>query len=337
MKHLDEGGSVSLSLSAFREMLAAWWYGYTSPDMGALVEYRDRFIGWWNGATPDQPSASRVHNAPHQMRTVEAPHAKGQNISAQLIVSQALWGEGNLTPGPADFIVNLASRLRLSAEMSMIDLGAGLGGPSRALNAAYGIWVTAYEWVEEIATAGMEQSIMHGMGRKVPILHFDPETAAPPERKIDCFFSKDALHLMPKKKPLLQAVKAALKSQGQFCIIDYVITKQGADSPHISAWNAAQEQISHFWSKEDYAAAITGMKLELRVADDITEQYCKMIADGFRQLTRTMSQLLNTETDPDRQSELRHALAFESNRWAVRLEAMHAGDIAVVRFSGIRH
>lgn len=338
MEHMNDVRPISRLV--IREKFVAWWYGYESPTFAALHRHKTRFLDWWYGEKLPATDGSQGMDVSFLVRTTDAPHAndaphaKKQDVSARLVVLQALWGEGNITPGPADFITDQLLLLRLTPEMSMIDLGAGLGGPSRAINAAFGIWVTAYEWVAEIAKVGMEQSIMHGMGRKVPIMHFDPVTVERPERKIDCFFSKDALHLMPKKKQLLLAVKTALKPYGQFCIIDYAITKQGKNSPRIAAWNAADEQVSHFWSKEEYTATITGMNLELRVAEDMTEQYCKMITDGFRQLTHKMSQLLASETSPDRQSELRRALAFESNRWAVRLEAMQAGDIAVIRFSG---
>ncbi|GEM_PF-2521890 len=57
-------------------------------------------------------------------------------------------------------------------------LGAGLGGPSRAIIAAYGIWVTALEWEAGIAAAGMEQSIMHGLGRKGAHHPFRPRDGA---------------------------------------------------------------------------------------------------------------------------------------------------------------
>ncbi len=324
----------TLLLSGIKERLGVWRNGNESAALTALSGYKHRFLLWWNGDGASESTAQWVLASPSQMRTADAPHAKKQDVSARLIVSQALWGEGNLSPGPADFVAKLVNLLRLTPEMSMVDLGAGLGGPSRAISAAYGVWVTAYEWEAEIAQAGNEQSIMHGMGRKVPIVHLDPDTIDRPVRKIDCFFSKDALHLVDKKKELLLAVKAALKPNGQFFIIDYLVTKQGESSPRIAAWNAADEQVSHFWSKEEYAAALTGMKLDLRVTEDMTSQYCEMIAEGFRQLKNAMEGLIAAETDPGRQSDLRHALAFESNRWAVRADAMQAGDIAVVRFTG---
>lgn len=332
MEHTNDIRPVSRS--AIREKFVAWWYGYESPTLTVLNEYKTRFLDWWYGENLPAPYGSWGMDASFPVRTADAPHAKKQDISARLAVSQALWGEGNITPGPAEFITDQLILLRLTPEMSMIDLGAGLGGSSRAINAAFGIWVTALEWEAEIAAAGMEQSVMHGMGRKVPITHFDPGSVPKQVRKIDCFFSKDSLHLIQEKKQLLLTVRGAFKKHGQFCIMDYVITSQGKDSPRVAAWNAADEHVSYFWSKQEYVAAFAGMRLELRVAEDMTAQYCEMITEGFRHLTHTMEGLVAAETDPVRKSDLHRALAFESNRWAVRAEAMHAGDIAFFRFSG---
>lgn len=332
MEHTKDIRPVSRSV--IREKFVAWWYGYESPALTALNRYKTRFLEWWHGENLPATYGNWGMNSSFPVRIADAPHTKKQDLSARLIVSQALWGEGNITPGTADFITGHMVLYRLTPEMSMIDLGAGLGGPSRAINAAFGVWVTALEWQAEIAAAGMEQSVMHGMGRKVPIVHFDPGSVPKQVRKIDCFFSKDSLHLIQEKKQLLLAVKSAFKKHGQFCIMDYVITEQGKDSPRVAAWNEADEHVSYFWSKQEYVAAFAEMKLELRAAEDKTADYCAMIAEGFRHLTHTMEGLVASETDPVKKSDLHRALAFESNRWAVRAEAMHAGDIAFVRFSG---
>lgn len=209
-----------------------------------------------------------------------------------------------------EFISALVVLLRLTPKMSMLDLGAGLGCPARAINEAFGIWVTALEWEAEIAAAGMERSIMHGMGRKVPVTHFDPVNTPNQVRKIDCFFSKDALHPLEDKQQMLRPVKSAFKKDGQFCIMDYIVTDPGKGSPHIAAWSEADEHVSHFWTRDQYAAAFKELRLHLRVAEDKTAQYCEMIEDGFRQLTHNMNGRLSAETDPARKSDLLRALAF---------------------------
>lgn len=319
---------------ALRDRLRDWWNGSDSCPPPQAGDYKNRLQQWWRGASRPESDSNWTLNTHLPVRRIEAHHAKKQDVPARLIVSQALWGEGNLSPGPAEFITNMMVLLRLTPEMSMLDLGAGLGGPSRAINAAFGIWITALEWEAEIAAAGMEQSIMHGMGRKVPVTHFDPATAQKQVRKIDCFFSKDALHLIEDKHQILSAVKAAFKARGQFCILDFIVTDKGRNSPHVAAWNEADEHVSHFWTREQYAAAFKGLGLHLRGAEDKTEQYCEMIADGFRKLTSRMHELVEAETEAERKAGLLRALAFESNRWAVRAEALHSGDIAAFRFGG---
>ena len=51
------------------------------------------------------------------------------------------------------------------------------------------------------------------------------------------------------------------------------ITETGKDSPRIAAWNEADGQTSHFWTKEEYAAAFAEAKLDLRVTEDLTARY----------------------------------------------------------------
>ncbi|MFZ5931245.1 MAG: SAM-dependent methyltransferase [Pseudomonadota bacterium] len=320
--------------AGIKAKLISWWNGYDSPALDVLDRYKQVFLHWWNG-DPESPSGVNLGARRVRKRAIEAPHAKKQDISARAMISQALWGEGNLTPGPAEYVTELTARLGLTPEMSMLDLGAGLGGPSRAISSAYGVWVTALEAVSLHVKAGMEQSIMHGMGKKVPISQFDPETFDIPARKYDCIFSKEMMHHVKEKKRLIAEIERGLKAQGQFIITSYVVTDKGVGGPHVAAWNAADGQVNHFWSKGEYSAAFAEAKLDLRVTEDLTQRYCEIIADGFRGLMKNMESLLASETEETRQSELRRALAFESNRWAVRAEALQSGDIAVLRFSGL--
>lgn len=313
-----------------KHKLIAWWNGCEAPPLRAFNIYKRDFLRWWNGADP----AVMPPDVPAVPRSVKAPRAKTLEISARCAVSQALWGEGNLTPGPAEYITELTARLGLTSEMSMLDLGAGLGGPSRAINHAYGIWVTALEAVPEHVTTGMTLSVMHGMAKKVPLTEFDPQTIELPKRKFDCIFSKEMMHHIQDKKRLFGQISNALKPNGQFCIINYVVKDIGKGGARVAAWNHADGQNSDLWSKEDYVAAIAEAKLDLRVTEDLTPRYCTMIADGFRGLRKNMDNLIAAEENPERQADLRRALAFESNRWAVRAEALQSGDVGVMRFSG---
>jgi len=315
-----------------KEKLKAWWNGCDTPPTQAFAILKRNFLRWWNG---NNPVAYPQMEAAVQPSPVKAPsRARSLEISARCAVSQALWGEGNLTPGPAEYIAELTARLGLNSEMSMLDLGAGLGGPSRAINSAYGIWVTAVDAMPEHVKVGMELSVMHGMAKKVPVTLFDPQTINLPAKKYDCIFSKEMMHHVQDKKRLLAQITEALKPTGQFFITNFTVTDKGKGSAAVNAWNEADGQPSHLWTKDEYTAALANAKLDLRVSEDLTRRYCSMIEDGFRGLRKNMDHLIAAEPEPERQSDLRRALAFESNRWAVRAEALQAGNIAVIRFSG---
>lgn len=336
----DEDPEPESGDAAVKEIFAAWWNGedppgqLTLPAILSMHEWKRLFLLWWTGGLDPEAELEPVETTGTAHRA-NVPRRKQQEINARGRVSQALWGEGNLTPGPAEFIMEITARLGLTSEMSMVDLGAGLGGPARAICAAYKIWITAYEAVPEYVKAGMEQSIMHGMGKKAPITQFETETFTLPEHKYDCVFSKEMMHHVQDKVRLLRQIQGSLKDSGQFCFTNYVITDAGKDTSHVTAWNLADGQNSHFWTKEEFQAAFAKAKLDLRVSEDLTARYSEMIAEGFRGLKKNMDNLIAEEPDPEHQSELLHALAFETNRWAVRAEALKSGAMALLRFSGI--
>ena len=74
-------------------------------------------------------------------------------------ISQYIWGEGYCGPGGPEHIVSMSKLLALSPKMSMMCLGAGLGGPTRTLADKFGVWVSGYEESEHLVEAGNELSI----------------------------------------------------------------------------------------------------------------------------------------------------------------------------------
>lgn len=323
-------------ITVFKQICVAWWNGDEPPPLKLVwTEFKRWFADWWNGNDFLRATLNRGTLPGLEARHTEAPRQRGPSLPARARVSEELWGPGNLTPGPAEYIAEHTAMLGLTSEMSMIDLGAGLGGPSRAISTAFGIWITPYEEELELAKVGMEQSTMHGMSRKVPVTHADFASIKWPQRKLDCFFSKETFHQVSDKAPLLAAVELALKLRGQFFIIDYVATTKSKDSSQITAWNEIEDKPSHFWTREEYAAGFAGAKLELRVTEDLTPKYTEFITEGFRGLSKKIDALVEMEKDPAMQSELRRALAYESKRWAIRAEALQSGSIAAMRFSGI--
>lgn len=309
---------TSSRVPGFKQKLVAWWHGY---DLQSIDE---------QASDPDRET--------DQSPVISAPRFR-QDLTARAAVLQELWGHGCVSPGPAEFMREVTAYLGLTAEMSMLDLGAGLGGPSRAISEEYGIWVTAYETREDWVTAGMEQSKMAGMAKKVPIAQFDPETLELPERKFDCVLSKELLHALggKSKKRLLGEVKRTLKPNGQLLITDYIAAAKSLNDGVVGAWNENAELESRFWTKDDYEAALAEIGLEICVTEDISAKQVAFISAGFRTLSRRMEELLADEADAEKEVNLRRALAFETRRWAIRSEILQGGDVQLLRLSALNH
>ncbi|MSP43838.1 MAG: class I SAM-dependent methyltransferase [Alphaproteobacteria bacterium] len=343
---MTEDETVLETDTEIKGTLAAWWNGDDSQAvsplpalivnlaMSNIKNFRRKMLLWWNGGVDFEYEISPAEEYQARAQT-KSPLRKHQEINARGQVAQALWGEGNLTPGPAAFIQEITHRLGVTQEMSMLDLGAGLGGPARAICEETKVWISAFEVVPEYAKAGKEQSLMHCMGKKVAFTEFYADTVKLPEHKYDCVFSKEIMHHVKDKRRLLHQIQGALKKNGQFFFTNYVITEKGKRSSCVSEWNGADGQESYFWSEEEYKAAFAKCKLDLRVSEDLSAKYCEMIADGFRSLRQHMDALIEEETDPERHSEMLHALAFGTRRWAMRAEALQSGDMALLRFSGL--
>lgn len=291
-----------------------------------LDQYKQRYVAWWNGndfIPSITPLGVKSELAAHH---TQAPHHHGPNHGARARVCEAIWGDGCVSPGPVEFIREVTAWLGLGPKMSMLDLGAGLGGPARAINEAYGIWIAGYEAEAEFAKEGMT--------RKAPISVFNPETVDLPKRKFDAVFSKDILYTVENKMRLLNQISKSLKPNGQFLIIDYVITEEANQSPQISAWHQIEGQHSNFWSRKHYASGFKEAHLELRVTEDLTATYMEFVTGGFRGLSKRIDTLIQQEPDPAMQTDLRRALALESQRWAIRAEAIQAGHVTPTRFNG---
>jgi hypothetical protein len=51
----------------------------------------------------------------------------------RIALTDRLWGEGFTTPGGAEYVIDFIQLLDLSEKKSLLNVGAGLGGPTRSI------------------------------------------------------------------------------------------------------------------------------------------------------------------------------------------------------------
>ena len=300
-----------------------------STDQAAVdrdgVSLRDRFRAWWEGYdlldTPEVPEAAPEPEARHEVH-YEVPKQRWETSRVTLV--QKVWGAGFTTPGGRDHIKTLVKIFALDPAMSVLDLGAGLGGAGRLMCGDFGVWVTGFEADESLAEAGMALSVKAGMGEKAPVHAFDPAAFAHKQKSIDCVFSKEFLFSVEDKHKFLKAVEDLLKPKGQFLFTDFVLAKPNLRSPTLENWKENEPQTPHPWSLDDYQEALGELRLDIRVVEDITKVFRAMVIKGWADYTdSTRPGSIGEGTAP--------ALVDEVELWTRRIQAIDSGDLKVCR------
>lgn len=231
--------------------LKAWWLGEEAAEVFARrkLEDSDGFDDESAGG-----EAEDVHPSPpkEDSSTTEPADTGTYWTPARISAAQMVWGPGFAGPGDEAYLMSLVNVAGLTADMSIIDLSAGLGGALRALSERFGgLWIYAMEMSPELAKAGMEHTRMAGMKKNVPIEGFDP---AKPEwkKKFDFAFARETFYQIEKKEIVLLAIAKSLKPTGKCLLTDLVVREEGLSSPALDAWKASEPNPVHPWSVDRY-------------------------------------------------------------------------------------
>ena len=292
-------------------------------DPDTKLSFRERFMAWWEGFEPT-PSATPIKLAPKSTHEVRYAADQQRWETARLRLVQDVWGEGFSTPGGAEHVLNMVKFFGLDPAMSVLDIGAGLGGASRTMCESFGVWVNGYEADKDLAEAAMALSVKAGMTKKASIAAFDPEAFTLKVKSADCVFSQEYLYTVKDKKEFLATIEAAMKSRGQLLFTDYVLAKPHLRSANLDRWIENEPNGAHPWAIQDYQQALAELHMDIRVVQDTTDEFQKLVTDGWAGF---VSRARQTGILP----EVHAALTDEAELWARRMQAIEAGELKVCR------
>ena len=206
---------------------------------------RLRLKAWWEGTELE------VRQRPRPSRAKPPPQPKIERWSEPHIdFLQQVWGEGFLTPGGEAGLLKLVKPIGLNPSMSLLDIGAGLGGPARLMAKTFGVWVSGLDQRPQIAKHGLALSAKAGLEKKAPITPFDPETFDGKAKSYDCVFSKECFFAIKHKEQLIKTIGKLLKDTGHVLFTDFVLAESGLKSPTIETWKAGEPDTPYPWSIE---------------------------------------------------------------------------------------
>ncbi len=307
---------------SFGEKLKAWWEGY---DVNAITQRRAAAKSQDN-----QPSAANGNEAEgDDNREYSEPLARdGKPLwsATRLDVAQFMWGEGFIGPGSADYIPDMVRPVAPTSAMSILELGAGLGGLGRTIAAQYGAWVTCLEASPLLAQRGMELSIQESLEEKAPVKLFDP-LSLDIGRRYDCVLAKEAFAFVEDKTAFLENIVDSIKSEGQLLFIDYVLADTGSIAM-LQDWCAGEPLQPHMIAVDDMVDMLTGFNLDVRINEDITD-----IQD--RQINSALSALAKHLSSHSMDEDTRAAVVQEVDLWARRAVAFKNG-LRCYRFHALK-
>lgn len=290
--------------------------GKSTNSLAALLK------SWWSGGDERaRPVPGKARAAP------SAPSAEAAEIDP-LVITQQLWGPGFVLPGGPGHVLDLVKHFGVNPAMSLLDLSAGLGGPSRHVSHTFDVYITGLERSPELAQRGNALSVEQGFGRKVPISAYDPETVKLRPRAFDCAYAQLLTWTVAEKERLIREVARSLKPHGQFTFTDFVLLQGSPDDPLIQRMREIEPLPPLLWRRNQYLQALSQAGLDCRIAQDVTDQFRSNVVEGWAGMVKT--------TDL-RALPKRHLLAVldQAELWVRRLSAIENGILGVYRFYAV--
>ncbi|WP_152415454.1 class I SAM-dependent methyltransferase [Caenispirillum salinarum] len=240
-----------------------------------------------------------------------------------------LWGMGHSLPGGDEYILEQFRVFSPSSAMSMLQVNAGMGGDGRSLALNFGTWVTSIEVSDPLVESGMKESYKHGLEKKAPVISFNPERMKVRPNGFDVVFSRLGLHRLPDKEKTIEQMCAGVKPAGHLLLIEFMPGDK-PDPGALEHWAENEPSRPHLIPGPRLAELIRAEDMDLRVVQDVSPDYRKMVMQGFATL---MAGLKKKHLQEDR--ELGVALMREAEIWMRRLALMDSGVLKIVRFHAI--
>jgi hypothetical protein len=248
--------------------------------------------------------------------------------TARIAVAEKLWGPGFLFPGGEDETIRLATPIGLSAASSLLLLGAGCGGPTRAIIAAFGVWVGGYEANPRLVTLANDRNARSGGGRRGQVEPWDPGA---PKFPPHYYHHGMALEPLSGSDPeaTLAAVATALKPGAHLVLVETVadLPLDPADA-QIATWARLAHRGADLPSELTITRLLASLGFDVRIVEDVTHRHMHHALQGWLTAVEAMGSM----APPLRQTAV---MVREAELWLLRLKLMQTGKLRMVRWHSI--
>ena len=240
-------------------------------------------------------------------------------------IAEEIWGESYLSPGGEAFFLEKIQLLGLTEAHSLLNVGAGLGGPARSLATTSGIWVTGLESIPELAELAHYRSKKDQLDKKASINEVDFETVKLKKKSYNAVASLETFMFVKDKERLFAEIQDSLRDNCTFLFTDYVLTATGQPSDTVLEWFQREPVKPNLWSAKQTVEFLNSMNFEVRVSENITQDYKTMVLQAWLDYVGTLNK---SDIRPD----MADFIIDECEYWLRRIAALDTGDVGVYRF-----
>lgn len=320
--------AVGKTAIPFGLKLKAWWEGY---DAEALAERLAQSAGEAKPAKASAPPARKEPVLPTPTEAYAEVHTAWDKDRVSM--AQLVWGEGYCGPGGAEHIVAMSKLLALSPEMSMMHVGAGVGGPARTLAQEFGVWVTGFEESYALIDSGNELSTMAGLAKKAEMTFLNMNKDQPFGRKFDRALATNFFIYHEDKQDCIAKVAAALKPEALFLITETFL----ADDALVSTdgyrdWRNSEPRRPSPSERGDMVRLLEAADFTVRVDDDLTAEYIAMVAKAWSRADKVVADVMGDAST----AHLAKVVLREAEVWSRRLSMMRSGRLTYRRMLAVK-
>lgn len=282
----------------------------------------ERLRGWWSGGEP-RATAAPVPAPPEESEDNEDSAPAPYWSPEVLEIASRVWGPDHLGPTDEDYIRYVLKPLGIKPDLSVLEIGSGLGGGARAIARDYDAWVIGLETDPILAEAGMTLSVRSGMAKKAPIRHFDPRKSLK-NRQFDRILIRNTLGCFPDKEHFLETVRETMKDKAQLFISDFVLAERGASDARVQAWMEGEPSPVEPVTAGKLLKTLKTLNVSVHVAEDESAKIASIVTTRW---DRIRTHLKPSSLRP----ELVEPMLREGARWQRCMEALDSGGLRYYR------
>jgi cyclopropane fatty-acyl-phospholipid synthase-like methyltransferase len=297
--------------------LQAWWQGYDA-------EY---FAAHQNALDPASAAASS-----RNFQSVFDPAEKqaGDWTELRAKVVQDIWTRGFIVPGGEQYAADLLSGCGLNPAETMLEIGIGFGGSTRAIIERYGNYVMCYERNLALAKEARRQAALHNVSDKLEIEHANLEKVKVKHGYFRAALLREVFYTIEGKAILLEKLRNAMKVGESQVIITDLMFDEGATGPELERWIKAEPDPVYPSSLDLLTKTLMKLGFVIRAAEDESRLYRRMIIDAWKAYLTT----LDTESLP---TLIGRQIVHEADFWSARIGAIDAQAVRYVRVVAVRN